>query len=211
MPEFPKIKDIAAPVEPVAQTAPPWLWWTGVAVLSLIVLAGLIFWIRSARRRVRFPGLPSLPEKMALQALESLRQRAESLSPESFADELSQTVRTFLQRQTGLLALYATSPEILGERPRPGEPPPPPAITAFREVLQASDAVKYGAPRADKLTHAGQLIDSAMAAVRLAALPPAAAGVDATIPATLAAISPTPPPLPAMPASHTTPTSAGGE
>jgi hypothetical protein len=199
MPEFPKIKDIAEPVEPAAQLAPPWLWWTGVAVLSLLVLAGLVLWIRSARRRVRFPGLPSLPEKIALQALESLRQRADSLPPEEFANELSQTVRTFLQRQTGVLALYSTSPEMLGERSRPGEPPPPPAITAFREVFLASDVLKYGAPRADKTTQATQLIDSAIAAIRLAALPPAAA--PAAAPAIESAANPaptgtTPPQLP---------------
>lgn len=193
MPEFPKIKDIAEPVEPAVHLGPPWLWWAGVAALSLMVLIGIVLWIRSARRRVRFPGLPSLPEKIALQALESLRQRAEVLTPEEFANELSQTVRTFLQRQTGILALYSTSPEMLGERSRPDEPPPPPAITAFREVFLASDILKYGAPRTDKTTQTGQLIDSAIAAIRLAALPPAAASAAPSPPAPVRSA---PPPLP---------------
>ncbi|MES2708199.1 MAG: DUF4381 family protein [Verrucomicrobiota bacterium] len=172
MPEFPPIQDIAAPVEPVTQAGTAWGWWIAAVVLGLVILVSFFLWLRAFRRRVRLPALPSNPEKAALRELEALRGQADTLAPEEFATELSGVVRIFLQRQTGVLALYATSPEILGDRPRAGDPPPPPAIAAFREVLQASDALKYGAPHADLAHRTRELIDSAIHAVRLAALPP---------------------------------------
>lgn len=172
MPEFPAIKDIAAPVEPGTYAGLAWGWWVAAALLALVLLTLLGLWLRTAMRRPRLPALPGRPEKIALGELESLRQQAGSLSAEEFATCLSGIVRTFLQRQTGVLALYATSPEILGDRPRAGDPPPPPAIAAFRDTLLASDELKYGAPRADRSSQIHGLIDSAMEAVRLAALPP---------------------------------------
>lgn len=172
MPEFPVIKDIAAPIEPGTYAGLAWGWWVAAAVLALILLTLLGLWLRTAVRRPRLPALPGRPEKIALGELESLRRQAGSLSPEEFATRLSDIVRTFLQRQTGVLALYATSPEILGDRPQPGNPPPPPAMAAFRKVLLASDELKYGAPGADRSTQIHGLIDFAIEAVRLAALPP---------------------------------------
>lgn len=170
MPEFPEIKDIAAPVEPATQLITPWGWWIAASVLALVLLTLLFLWLRALSRRVSLPGLPSRPEKAALRELEVLRGQVETLSPQEMATRLSGVVRTFLQRQTGVLALYATSPEILGDRPRAGEPPPPPVVGAFRDVLQASDALKYGSPRNPAL-QARELIDAAVQAVRLAALP----------------------------------------
>lgn len=184
--EFPQIRDIAPPVEPSSAIMLPWMWWAAAAVLAVLLLAGLFFWLRSLGRGIALPGLPARPDKLAAQALETLRQAAPQLGAEEFAARLSEIVRTFLHRQTGVLARYATSPEILGDRPRPDQPPPPPVIAAFREVLTAGDALKYGPPVADRAVQTDALIDSALAAVK------AAATVEVILPIT-------PPPLPQGP------------
>ncbi len=183
--EFPKIRDIAPPVEPSASLVLPWMWWAAAAGLAILLLAGLFLWLRSAGRRVALPGLPARPDKLATQALAALRQAAPQLSADDFAARLSEIVRTFLHRQTGVLARYATSPEILGDRPRPNQPPPPPVIAAFREVLTASDALKYGPTAVDRTVQTNALIDSALAAVKAASLVEVAP-----------AFPPAPPPLP---------------
>lgn len=189
--EFPPIRDIASPAEPEAAAHLPWLWWAGAAVLALILLAALALWLRAAGRRMALPGLPARPEKTAVRALHALRQAAPRLGAEAFAAQLSDILRTFLHRQTGIMAHFATSPEILGDRPRPDQPPPLPLMAAFREVLIASDALKYGPPQADRSLQTDALIDSALAAVRAAVTPPAAA------PRILPPPLPLPPPEPA--------------
>ncbi len=168
------------------------MWWVAAGVLIVLLLAGLFLWMRSAGRRLALPGLPALPDKVAVRALESLRQSTPQLGPDAFAERLSDIVRTFLHRRTGVLAHFATSPEILGDRPRADQPPPPPVIAAFREVLTASDALKYGPVVADRKVQTDALIDSALAAVRAAvALPPAAKPF------------PSPPPaVPPLPPTH---------
>ena len=170
--EFPPIRDIAPPVEPEAAATMPLIWWVAASVLAGLLLVGLFLWMRSVGRRLTLPGLPPQPEKLAVRALESLRQAAPKLGAEAFAAQLSEILRTFLHRQTGVLARFATSPEILGDRPRADQPPPPPVIAAFREVLTASDALKYGQGSADRTVKTDALIDSALVAVRAAAAPP---------------------------------------
>ena len=196
--EFPPIRDIAPPVEPEAAATMPWIWWVAAGVLAVMLLAGLFLWMRSMGRRLALPGLPPRPEKLAVRALESLRLAAPKLGADDFAAQLSEIIRTFLHRQTGVLARYATSPEILGDRPRVDHPPPPPVIAAFREVLTASDALKYGPVTPDRTVQTDALIDSALIAVRAAAapLPPAS---PPTLPALEVppALPPPPPPLPA--------------
>lgn len=174
--EFPPIRDIAPPVEPSVSLGLPWMWWAAAGVLAVVLLLGLILWMRAAGRRLTLPGLPARPDKLAVKALESLRQEAPKLDAEAFAEQLSGIIRTFLTRQTGVLARYATSPEILGDRPRADRPPPPPVIAAFREVLTASDALKYGPVSADRTVQTDALIDSTLAAVKAASMvetPPA--------------------------------------
>jgi hypothetical protein len=147
------------------------------------------------------PGLPPQPEKLAVRALNSLRLAAPKLGADDFAAKLSEIIRTFLHRQTGVLARYATSPEILGDRPRADQPPPPPVIAAFREVLTASDALKYGPTVADRTVQTDALIDSALAAVKAASLVEVA-------PAFMPAPSLPPAPLPAPTSGTTMPTQA---
>ena len=179
----------------------PWIWWAAAAVLAVVLLAGLFLWMRSVGRRLALPGLPPRPEKLAVRALESLRLAAPNLGADDFAAQLSEIIRTFLHRQTGVLARYATSPEILGDRPRADQPPPPPVIAAFREVLTASDALKYGPTVADRTVQTDALIDSALAAVKAASLVEVA-------PAFMPAPSLPPAPLPAPASVTTMPTQA---
>ncbi len=176
----------------------PWIWWVAAGVLAGLLLAGLFLWMRSVGRRLALPGLPPGPGKVAVRALESLRQAAPSLGAEDFAARLSEIVRTFLHRQTGVLAHYATSPEILGDRPRTDQPPPPPVIAAFREVLTASDALKYGPVTPDRKVQTDALIDSALIAVRAAAAPlPTVAAPSLPAAEVPPSLPPDPPPLPA--------------
>lgn len=206
--EFPEIRDIAPPVEPTASVVLPWIWWAAAGMLAVLLLAGLFLWMRSVSRRIALPGLPAPPDKLAAQALEALRQVAPKLSADDFAARLSEIVRTFLHRQTGMLARFATSPEILGDRPHADQPPPPPVIAAFREVLTASDTLKYGPMVADRTVQTDALIDSALAAVKAASLvevapafmpvavpPPLPPGAPVTMP------TQAPPPLPSTPSS----------
>ena len=174
--EFPPIRDIVPPVEPPPVPLPVWIWWTGAGVLGVVLLIGFWLWMRSVGRRLELPGLPAGPEKTATRALEALRKSAPGMAADAFAAALSEIVRTFLHRQTGVLARYSTSPEILGDRRRDDRPPPLPSIEAFREVLTASDALKYGPAVADRKVQTDALIDTALSAVRAACrpLPPAA-------------------------------------
>ncbi len=204
--EFPPIRDIVPPVEPPPVPWPVWIWWTGAGVLAVILLVGFWFWMRSLGRRLELPGLPAGPEKTATRALEVLRKSAPGMAADAFAAQLSEIVRTFLHRQTGVLARYSTSPEILGDRRRDDRPPPLPSIGAFREVLTASDALKYGPAVADRKVQTDALIDAALSAVRAAAhpLPPAAPVLPAAFGAGPPSLSktlpaPLPPPLPTIP------------
>ena len=186
--EFPPIKDIAPPIEPAATAALPWLWWLGAAILALLLLTGLFLALRAAARRWSLPALPLPPENQALRDLDALRHRAPSLSPENFAAQLSHILRTFLHRHSGILAHFATSPEILGDRPSPSLPPPPPAVAAFRAVLHASDTLKFGPPSPSDPASSTALLDAARTAIQAAAAAP--------IPP-----PPLPPPLPLSPPS----------
>lgn len=123
--EFPPIKDIAPPVEPSAAAMQPWMWWVAAGALVLVILIGLFFWMRAVGRRLALPALPPQPEALAIRELEALRKTAPGLDAAGFAAELSEIIRSFLHRQTGVLARYATSPELLGDRTRRDQPPPP--------------------------------------------------------------------------------------
>lgn len=164
--EFPPIRDIAPPVEPTAGLLTPWAWWLAAALLGLLLITLLFIWFRAVGRRAGFPSLPPSPAHAAASQLESLRREAPALSADAFAAALSEIIRIFLQRQTGIPALFSTSPEILGDRPRPHEPPPPPALAAFRQLLTDSDALKYGPTGPDQSPQKDAIIDSALAAIQ---------------------------------------------
>lgn len=178
--EFPPIKDIAPPVEPSAAAAVPWLWWAGVAVTSLLLLYSCFVWLQGVGRRAALPRLPARAEKRAIKELHALRKRGASLGADAFAAQLSDIIRTFLHRNMGVLARFSTSPEILGDRPRADQPPPPPAVAAFREVLTASDALKYGPQDNNRNAQTDSLIDAAISAVRAACNPVPAGNHQAT-------------------------------
>lgn len=200
---FPEIQDIAPPVEPVATPGTPWGWWVAIGALTLLGLALLTWLLLALKGRARFPGLPDRsPDQVALRAIAALRERVAdleggSLSPTEFANELSGVVRVFLHRQTGVLANFSTSPEILGDRRRAGQPPPPPAVAAFRRVLLECDRMKFGGPDAPDAAAFAALLDDAAAAVRLASAPAPAGDPPPPAAAKPQTAGTNPPPLPA--------------
>lgn len=162
--QFPDIADIRQPEPPPAPDY-TWLWWLGASLAA----AGLLVWairgIRALRIRLQFPPLPGRPDRVALDAIAKLRTRLPELAPAALAEDLSAVIRVFLHRRTGVLANYSTSAEILGDRPRPDQPPPPPVVEKFRSVLVTCDEVRFAAVPLSP-TDAERLLDAAAAAVR---------------------------------------------
>lgn len=140
---FPEIEKIAEPPTPVVEPGTPWGWWAAAIALGLVLL-GMAVWLGVALwRRWSLPGVPAMPEKLALRELKSLRKTAAGMAPAEFAGALSGVVRALLQRRMGLLP-NSTTPELLGRAQSPGAVPPPPLTAVFAGVLESCDAVKFG-------------------------------------------------------------------
>jgi hypothetical protein len=167
---FPEIEKIAEPARPAADAAGAWWWWVA-AVLAGLVLLGVAAGVMTAMvRRASLPGVPVKPEKLALRALKSLRRRAGELDGPAFGVALTEIVRTYLHRRTGMPARFATTEQILGRTRRPDDPPPPPPVVNFAPVLEGCDALKFGGGTAAARE---SLLDAAEAAVRtLSSAPP---------------------------------------
>jgi hypothetical protein len=147
---FPELEKIIEPQAPAAEQAVAWWWWVGAAVLALIVLVLVAWGLAAIFRRASLPAAPVRPEKVALREVRALRKRATQLSAPEFGAALSGIVRTYLHRRTGMLARYATTPEILGTTAgRRAQVPPPPPVKAFAGVLEACDAMKFASGGAD--------------------------------------------------------------
>jgi hypothetical protein len=158
-----KIEKIAEPPAPALEMASTWWWYAGAGVLGLIVLGLLIWGLIVMARRVSVPAAPVRPEKLALRELKHLQKQSAGLTAFQFGTALSDIVRTFLHRRVGMLARYATTEEILGRSRADTQAPPPPLVTAFAEVLEDCDALKFGPGSA---TARGELISKAEAAFR---------------------------------------------
>ncbi len=172
---FPEIAKIAEPLPPALSAVMPWWWWLVAAVLG-----GFMVWRLGALgylliQRGRIPALPPQAEKVALRELEVLRKQASELAAPDFMQRLHDILRGFLQGRLGLLASCRTSHELLGAARAPGEPPPAPVLQQFAPVLQACDAVKFGAGQGPEGAARGDLISSAVDAIRATLAPPQAA------------------------------------
>ena len=186
---FPELETIVEPVAPGAAggTSAALWWWLLAGVMVAVVLMLGWMWLRAVSRRLAVPGLPPEAAREALRRLEELgaRQNADGLV---VAGEVSEIIRHYLDRSTGVMARYATTPELMG-RVRRRVPPPLPAVAVFEGVLAACDRVKYGAGAEERAA----LIASAVAAVeasRAAPLPePVTPGILNT---TQAAVPPIP-------------------
>jgi Domain of unknown function (DUF4381) len=187
---FPNIEDIAQPKAPDPPPGVDWGWWVAAVVLGLIAL-GLIIWlVRVLWKRSALPGAPALPEKLALRELKALGKSAGPLAAPEFAAALAGIVRSFLHRRTGLLAHYATTPEILGNAATVTAPPPP-LTAAFSSVLEACDAIKFGSGAAPDRAVLIAQTEAAIEQVRRAlSSPPAAPAPPPPVPPTLPAHDP---------------------
>lgn len=217
MPPFPELKDITPP------TAPPfsspeevealiWQIFGGVTVLAL--LAALWLWWRWRLRRSRMPVLPKPPLDHLRDQLAALQSRNPNPPPTEVAHEVADAVRSYLQREHGLMARYRTTEELFGTGRGPGRvdaPPPLPFLRPFADVFARCDSLKFaGAGAAGPL--ASELIDRALAATEaartaLASLPapvippPLPPPPTPGAPETGASSPSTPPPLPTLPAN----------
>ncbi len=166
---FPEIEKIAEPARPAADAAGAWWWWVAAVLLGLIVLGTSAGIIVALVRRASLPGTPVRPEKLALREIKALRRRADQLDGPAFGVALTEIVRAFLHRRTGMPARFATTEQILGRARRADDPPPPPVVANFAPVLEGCDALKFSGGAAARES----LLDAAEAAVRsLASAPP---------------------------------------
>lgn len=172
---FPELEKIAEPQAPAVEQAASWWWWVGAAVLGLIVVGIIIGFIVGMARRGAMPSVPSRPEKIALREIKALRRRAESLEAPAFGAALSEIIRAFLHRRMGMLARFATTEEILGKTRRRDEVPPPPIVSAFTDVLEGCDALKFSSSTAVARDQLLASAESALKAVTAALKQPATA------------------------------------
>ena len=107
------------PIEGIIPTRPLWLaWalWTGLGVLVLLALMGLVFWLwhRAGLKARQAALLP--PHVRAYEALEALAQSplAESVQAKAFYFRLSGILKRYLEELRGFPAAEYTTEEIAG-------------------------------------------------------------------------------------------------
>jgi hydantoinase/carbamoylase family amidase len=166
---FPEIEKIAEPARPAMDAGGAWWWWVAAVLLGLIVLGIAAGLIAALARRASLPGVPVRPEKLALREIKALRRRAGELDGPAFGAALTEIVRAFLHRRTGMPARFATTEQILGRSRRADDPPPPPLVVNFAPVLEGCDTLKFGGgtPAARE-----SLLDAAEAAVKTLSFAP---------------------------------------
>ena len=185
---FPDLEPILEPPPPGALggSGPALWWWLLAGIMGLLLLMFIVWALIRWARRLGQPTLPPAAAREALRRLEALRRSPPS-DPAMLGAEVSALIRHYLDRCAGVMARYATTPELMG-RVRRHRPPPLPVVTCFDAVLEACDRLKFGVPAAGA---ASELIAAAMAAVE--------ASRAATPPVSAAPV--TPPPLPDAPAA----------
>ena len=199
MPPFPELKDISPPTPPPfssPEEVQALVWQVFGGVTALLVIAGVWLWWRWRVRRSKAPPLPQPALDQLRERLAALQTQAGTAAPAALAEQVSQFIRTYLQREHGLMARYRTTEELLGTTrgPRRADAPPPlPFLRPFADVFPLCDTLKFAGSGASAAM-LSPLIDRALAAteeVRIALAPrPVAAAASAP---------PLPPALPAPP------------
>lgn len=155
----PQIRDIAPPVDVFPYPA----WVVLVAALAAVLLLGLAVWLllRWMKRRPVLP--PPTPRELALRQLEELRSAVNALDPQSFSDEVSGVLRTYLTRQFGLRATRQTSQEFLASLSGSGlfDDSEQELLARF---LEKCDLIKFARAEAGA-TENRELLDQALAFV----------------------------------------------
>ena len=206
MPPFPELKDISPPTPPPfssPEEVQQIVWWIFGGCTGALLLAAVWLWWKW---RVRQRAVPPPPQP----ALDHLRERLAALHPlaatqpaAEIGQKVGDAVRSYLQRQHGLLAHYRTTEELFGTTAaatrRHGAPPPLPFLRPFEDVFTQCDALKF-AGASSPLYQRTSLIDAALAAtesVRASlARPPITPAPHFPPPLPPLAVSQTPPPLP---------------
>lgn len=220
MPPFPELKDISPPTPPpfsAPEEVQALIWQVFGVVTVVVFLTALWLWWRWRVRRAKAPALPQPALDQLRNRLASLHPQAAELAPGALAQQVGDVIRTYLQREHGLLARYRTTEELFGtvRGPRRANSAPPlPFLRPFENVFEQCDAMKF-AGTGVAVDHRTGLIDRALAAaeeVRNALnrrpAPPALpeSGAAASVPPPLGASCPpavavTPPAFDSAPAS----------
>jgi hypothetical protein len=210
MPPFPELKDISPPTPPPfssPEEVQQIVWWIFSGCTGALLLAAVWLWWKW---RVRQRAVPPRPQP----ALDHLHERLAALHPlaatqpaAEIGQKVGDAVRSYLQRQHGLLARYRTTEELFGTTTtarRHGAPPPLPFLRPFEDVFTQCDALKF-AGASSPLYQRTSLIDAALAATEsvrasLARPPISPPPLPPPLPPPPLAASDTPPPLPLSPA-----------
>ncbi|MFN0125821.1 MAG: hypothetical protein ACKV19_03945 [Verrucomicrobiales bacterium] len=201
MPPFPELKDITPPNPPPfssPEEVQAVVWQAFGGASALMLLAALWIWWRWRKRRAAPPPLPIPALEELRQKLLGLQSQAASLAPASLGQQVSDTVRSYLQRAHGLLARYRTTEELFGSNRgsrRADAPPPLPFLRPFSDVFARCDSLKFAGADASG-TERSSLIELALRAVEevgIALSRQAKVGTDLTQP---------PPSVPPMAAGH---------
>lgn len=170
MPPFPELKDITPPNPPPfssPEEVQAVVWQAFGGVSALILLAALWIWWRWRKRRAAPPPLPIPALEELRQKLLGLQNQAASLAPDNLGQQVSDAVRSYLQRAHGLLARYRTTEELFGSNRgsrRAEAPPPLPFLRPFSEVFARCDALKFAGADASG-TERSSLIELSLSAV----------------------------------------------
>jgi hypothetical protein len=210
MPPFPELKDISPPTPPPfssPEEVQQIVWWIFSGCTGALLLAAVWLWWKW---RVHQRAVPPRPQP----ALDHLHERLAALHPlaatqpaAEIGQKVGDAVRSYLQRQHGLLARYRTTEELFGTTTtarRHGAPPPLPFLRPFEDVFTQCDALKF-AGASSPLYQRTSLIDAALAATEsvrasLARPPISPPPLPPPLPPPPLAASDTPPPLPLSPA-----------
>ncbi len=148
----PEIRDVVPPL-PESEL----IFWLVVAVVVVLVLAGLIFWWLRSRKQPE--QAPPTPGEIARRALSELDGRAAEMAAYPFAIEVSDVLRKFFHDSFQLPATRQTSPEFLvGVSTLPQIPEN--QQSALEDFLRAVDAAKYSGVE-DEAFDGGQLLATA--------------------------------------------------
>ncbi len=169
MPPFPELKDISPPSPPPfssPEEIQALVWQIFGAVAAVVLIAAAWLWWRWRVRRAQPPPLPQPALDQLRDRLTALHPQLATLPPAAIGEQVSHALRTYLQREHGLMARYRTTEELLGTSSglrRPDAPPPLPFLRPFAEVLPLCDTLKFAGSGLGSAA-AAQLIDRALAA-----------------------------------------------
>ena len=105
-----EIEDIQPPVRP--DTA---VWSIAIiALLLLLAIAAYLLWPNP--KKAGTP--PPLPRELARMRLREVQEKLSTAGAYEFSIEVSNILRTFIERQYGVLAVYQTTPEFLDHASR---------------------------------------------------------------------------------------------